>query len=57
MKSEEISKAVSETEAYNKLFIELVTDANAASAFVNAIIPQRAEDQRIHAAPTPDAQQ
>lgn len=56
MKSEEISKAFSETEAYNKLFIELVTDANAASAFVNAIIPQRAEEQRFHAVPAPDAQ-
>ena len=39
MKSEEISKAFSQTQAYSDLFMELATDSNAASAFVNAIIP------------------
>lgn len=38
-KSEEISKAFMETPAYEVLFEELVTDANAASNFVNAIMP------------------
>lgn len=38
-KSEEISKAFEETEAYSVLFMELVTDADAAAAFVNGIIP------------------
>lgn len=39
VKSEELSTAYSQTEAYNKLFMELVTDADKASAFINAIIP------------------
>lgn len=39
MKSEEISKAFSQTEAYSILFMELATDADAASKFVNGIIP------------------
>ena len=39
MKSEEISKAFSQTEAYSILFMELATDADAASAFVNGIVP------------------
>lgn len=36
-KSEEISKRFSETAAYSDLFVELVTDADAAAAFVNGI--------------------
>lgn len=39
MKSEEISNAFSQTDAYNKLFMELVTDDVAASEFINGIIP------------------
>ena len=39
VKSEELSKAFSETEAYSILFMELATDAEAASNFVNAIVP------------------
>lgn len=39
MKSEEISKAFSQTEAYSELFMELATDSDKASAFVNGIIP------------------
>lgn len=39
-KSEEITKAFVETEAYSVLFSELVTDAKAAADFVNAIIPK-----------------
>lgn len=39
IKSEEISKAFSQTEAYSILFMELATDADAASAFVNGIVP------------------
>ena len=39
MKGEDISKAFSETEAYSELFMELATDADKASAFVNGIIP------------------
>lgn len=39
-KSKEISEAFMQTEAYNVLFMELVTDDNAAAAFVNAIVPK-----------------
>lgn len=39
IKSEELSTAFSQTEAYSDLFMELSTDANAAAAFVNGIIP------------------
>ena len=40
-KSEEISTAFSQTGAYDKLFMELVTDAKAAADFINAIIPHK----------------
>lgn len=40
MKSEEISKAFSETEAYSILFMEVASDADAAATFVNGIIPK-----------------
>lgn len=39
VKSEEISKAFSETPAYEELFVRLITDEKAAAKFVNSIIP------------------
>ena len=39
MKSEEISVAFSQTEAYSQLFMDLATDADAAAKFVNGIVP------------------
>lgn len=39
VKSEEISRAFSQTEAYSQLFMELATDENAAAKFVNGIVP------------------
>lgn len=39
IKSPELSKAFSETEAYSQLFMELATDADAAAKFVNGIVP------------------
>lgn len=39
-KSDEISREFMETPAYEVLFEELVTDAKAAAAFVNAIMPK-----------------
>ena len=39
IKSEELSTAFSQTEAYSSLFMELATDADAAAKFVNGIIP------------------
>lgn len=40
VKSPEISKAFSETEAFSDLYMELVTNTDAAVAFVNGIIPK-----------------
>lgn len=39
IKSEEISKAFSETEAYSEIFMELALNTDAAAAFVNGIMP------------------
>lgn len=39
IKSEEISTAFSQTEAYSQLFMELATNADAAATFMNSIIP------------------
>lgn len=39
IKSEEISTAFSQTEAYSQIFMELATDSKAAAAFVNGIVP------------------
>ncbi len=39
IKNEEISTAFSQTEAYSQLFMELATDAESASNFVNGITP------------------
>lgn len=40
IKTPEMAEAFSQTEAYSVLFMELATDAEAASAFVNGIIPK-----------------
>ena len=39
VKSKELSEAFSQTEAYSELFMELATNSDAASKFVNGIIP------------------
>jgi hypothetical protein len=39
IKSEELFVAFSQTEAYSQLFMELATDTDAASEFINGIIP------------------
>ena len=39
IKSQELSDSFAQTEAYSQLFMELATDADAASAFVNGIVP------------------
>ena len=39
IKSEEISTAFSQTEAYSIIFMELITDADASSKFIEGIIP------------------
>lgn len=40
VKSEELSIAFSQTEAYSKLFMELATDDKAAADFINGIMPE-----------------
>ena len=45
VKSEELSKAFSETEMYNILFMELITDAKKAADFVAAILPPVDKDK------------
>lgn len=39
IKSDALSEAFSQTEAYSNLYIELVTNAEAAAAFINGIVP------------------
>jgi hypothetical protein len=39
IKSQELRDDFAQTEAYSQLFIELATDANAAAAFINGIVP------------------
>lgn len=39
IKNDEIRDEFAQTEAYSDLFMELVSDANAASEFVNGVIP------------------
>lgn len=45
IKSKELSEAFSQTGAYNKFFMELVTDADAAAAFINGITPDEAKTE------------
>lgn len=40
IKSAEISEAFFQTDAFDKLFMELITDEKAASDFINAILPK-----------------
>lgn len=39
VKSDEIRDSFCQSNAYNTLFMDLVTDANKASAFINSLIP------------------
>lgn len=40
VKSQEIRDAFAQTEAYSELFMELASNTNAATAFLNGIIPE-----------------
>lgn len=51
IKSEELSKAFSQTEAYSILFMELATDADAAAAFVNGIVPKDVDTSKVKSIP------
>ena len=50
IKSEELSIEFSQTEAYSQLFMELATDAEAAAAFVNGIVPNDAAQPALKSA-------
>ena len=43
IKSEELSTAFSQTEAYTTLFMELISDSKKAAEFVNGVLPQHLE--------------
>ena len=51
MKSQEIATSFAETEAYSILFMELATDADKASAFINGIVPADMAKQAAALAP------
>ena len=50
VKSEELTEAFTQTEAYSELFMELISDAEAASKFVNGLLPN-VENPNIPAPP------
>lgn len=53
IKSDELSTAFSQTEAYSSLFMELISNADAAAAFINGIVPadlaRKAEEETADA--------
>lgn len=53
MKSPEITKAFEETQAYSDIWMELATNEEAASAFVNGIIPAKLSSEMNKASLTP----
>ena len=57
VKSPELSAAFSQTEAYSNLFMELATSHDAASAFINAIVPQEEGPAEAEPAPTQVSEQ
>lgn len=46
IKSEEISNAFAQTEAYSELFMKLVSDEDEAAKFINSIIPVDPEEAK-----------
>lgn len=44
IKNNELREAFSQTEAYSELFMELASDSDKASAFVNAVLPSDLEE-------------
>lgn len=53
IKTQEIRDAFAQTEAYSDLFMELATDASAAAAFVNGIIPPAKNENASKVLPMP----
>lgn len=59
IKNQEVRDAFAQTEAYSHLFMEMATDAKAASEFVNGIVPPKREkaapaDQSAEAPAVPE---
>lgn len=44
VKSDELSEGFKHTDAYSELFMELVTDAEAAAKFIEGVVPQEVQD-------------
>ncbi len=57
VKSDELSTAFSQTEAYSNLFMELATNHDAAAAFINAIVPQEEGSTEAEASPVTEQKQ
>lgn len=51
IKNKELTEEFSQTEAYSQLFMELATDADAAAAFVNGIVPADMAQANVAAIP------
>lgn len=51
IKSQELSDAFSQTEAYSQIFMELATDDKAAAEFVNGVVPAELAKQIANQAP------
>lgn len=49
IKNDALSEEFSQTNAYSKLFMELATDDEAASAFINSIVPEelKADESKL----------
>lgn len=47
IKSDELAQAFSQTEAYSELFMELATNTEEASKFINGIVPQPPANQQV----------
>lgn len=54
IKSDELSTAFSQTEAYSQLFMELATDADEAAKFVNGIVPAAPKQDNKPSIPAPE---
>lgn len=53
IKSQQLREDFASTEAYSQLFMKLATDADAATRFVNGIVPASAMEQANKAVPAP----
>lgn len=54
VKSPELATAFSQTEAYTQLFMELVTDSQKASDFINGVLPTLTPEQKAQIKKTLD---